>query len=180
MKLYLSLLHSTLPYPTQATQALPLSYKLHIYLTTREKVMKKYIVLLSVLMFFSQNVFSAVWKTIDTVKIDGVIDCLPGGGQSIYKSYPAGVYQFVLLPGTGISYNTPSKFRYTNSAFVMVLDNSASANTGEFHSYGLNTIDGNVVQTAAYPGPIGVEFFVQDWNCSDNSGSVKVQVNSFQ
>jgi hypothetical protein len=60
----------------------------------------------------------------------------------------------------------------------MVLENDSK--TGRFHSFGLNSPDGQTSATlASLASEVGVDFFVEDLNCSDNHGSVNISVRKW-
>lgn len=117
----------------------------------------------------------AGWSRVETITIQGRANGIRGGSV-IHRNYGGGVYRFSLDPNSpGISYNPGAGFPKTISAFVTVVDQTPGGAGGM--SYGLIEIGGPVSVINANDDPVGVDYFIEDWNIYDNQGSVNVFVD---
>jgi hypothetical protein len=136
---------------------------------------------------FTTLVFSLVattcyadWARVESITLNGVNNAIPGG-STIHRDYPPGLYRFSLdTASIGISYayNYPK----STSAFIMLFDYGSTP--GKVYSKSLSLEDGpsyiDHASNASANVWIGAEFFVEDWNIWDNTGSVRVFVDKWK
>ncbi|WP_219953205.1 hypothetical protein [Dickeya zeae] len=126
----------------------------------------------------------ADWQAYKTVTLDGYNNLIPGGSPYVEKDVQAGVYRFRIDPtSAGVDYasgqagNTQSK----SAALRVYNRTSTSDHTASVNYYGLNS-DGILAAgiTHAFPLGGGFDLFLEDWQRSDDSGSVKVIIEKWQ
>jgi len=145
------------------------------------KTVKASIVAVSLIASFSAM---ADWQSYKTVTLDGLNNTIPGGSAYNENNVASGVYRFRIDPAsagvdyaTGQSGNTRSK-----SAALMVYDRTTTTDkTAAVSFYGLND-DGLQASSLihAFPQGGGFDLYLQDWQRSDNSGTVNVIIEKWQ